>query len=188
MKPLSKLRKKPYVTNELFEIIVQRLKDNGDIPDILDYISPASSGTQLLNEAWSVYGKLEYGGNEGIYLTMLAEIYSGESDRPDTEVRYLGTFKTLLTDRASFMKMAALLGSFVFETNQFVQDNLDDFNWIGYDLMYYRDGKPGDTCWTVVNEKRALALISEYKTPYDYALLVDNRTKKFKKIVPEKRG
>lgn len=61
---------------------------------------------------------------------MVAVNLDGES-----KVISLGTFKTLLETDEAMHQMAALEADFVIILNRFVEKNLDDFTWSGYDLI-----------------------------------------------------
>ena len=60
--------KKPMTTEELFEKIRGILKEKGRLPDILDYGLAANSPIPIKNYEYGLKNKLDYGGNEGIYL------------------------------------------------------------------------------------------------------------------------
>ena len=117
------MRKKPYTGSELFEEICKRIPRL----DILDYSLGSSKDVEIKGYDFDFGNHLSYGGNEGIYITMYAE-FSNE------ERIHLGTFKTLREDRAALEQMAKLLADFIFEGKWFVNDNLDDFTWSGYNV------------------------------------------------------
>ena len=116
------MRKKPYKANELFEEVCKRIT----LPDILDYHLGNDDGDEIRSYEFDFGNHLEYGGCEGIYLTVYAEYRE--------EKILLGTFKTLREDRAALEQMAKLLADFIFEGKWFVNNNLDDFTWSGYNV------------------------------------------------------
>ena len=61
-------RKRPMTTEELFNRINGILKEKGKLPDILDYGLAANSPIPIKNYEYGLKNKLDYGGNEGIYL------------------------------------------------------------------------------------------------------------------------
>lgn len=117
------MRKKPYKAEELFEEICKRIT----VPDILDYYQGWRWDDQeITNYEWDFGNHLEFGGNEGIYLTMYAR-------SRDKEI-ILGTFKTLLETSEAMHIMANLLADFIIEGKKFVNANLDDFTWEGFNV------------------------------------------------------
>lgn len=126
------MRKKPFTNKELFNEIVRILKESNKLPDILDYALSDSLNENMINsyEFDSLF-KLDWGGNEGIHLDVaITGCVDGES-----KVISLGTFKTLLETDEAMHQMAALEADFVIILNRFVEKNLDDFTWSGYDLI-----------------------------------------------------
>ena len=126
------MRKKPFTNKELFNEIVRILKETNKLPDILDYALSDSLNENLINsyEFDSLF-KLNWGGNEGIYLDVaITGRFNGES-----KVISLGTFKTLLETDEAMHQMAALEADFVIILNRFVEKNLDDFTWSGYNII-----------------------------------------------------
>lgn len=117
------MRKKPYKASELFEEICKRVT----LPEILDYHCGSCKDEEITGYEFDFGNHLEFGGNEGIYLTMYAEFCG------DKRIQ-LGTFKTLYESRDALEKMAKLLSDFIFEGKWFVNNNLDDFTWSGYNV------------------------------------------------------
>ena len=116
-------RKRPMTTEELFNRINVILKEKGKLPDILDYGLATHSPVSITNYEYGLKNKLDYGGNEGIYLDMWIE-YTADGTRC---ANGLGTFKTLRTDDEAMHIMAALLADFIIEEYAYVNANLDDF-------------------------------------------------------------
>lgn len=115
------MRKKPYKANELFEEICKRI----ELPDILDY-HLSHEEREITTYDWDWGNNLDYGGNEGIYLDIYAQRRG--------ERHLIGTFKTLNEDKESMYTMARLLVDFVSEGRKFVNNNLDDFTWEGFNV------------------------------------------------------
>lgn len=66
-------RKRSMTTEELFDIICKILKEKGRLPDILDYGLAMHNPALIANYEHSLKNKLDYGGNEGIYLDLWME-------------------------------------------------------------------------------------------------------------------
>ena len=118
-------RKRPMTTEELFNRIDSILKEKCKLPDILDYGLATHNPVPITNYEYGLRNKLDYGGNEGIYLDLWVEYTAGGKRC----VSGLGTFKTLRTDDEAMHIMAALLADFIIEECAYVNANLDDFTW-----------------------------------------------------------
>lgn len=154
------MRKKPYKAEELFKVICDRIT----LPDILDYYQGwRFDDKEIRTYEWDFGNHLEFGGNEGIYLTMYAE------SREDNIC--LGTFKTLRDTPEAMHIMANLLADFIIEGKKFVNANLDDFTWEGYKVSAKSTGWSYD-CGTLERAKIRYKELSEKYgevTVYDYA-------------------
>ena len=121
------MRKKPYTNAELFDIICKRLEEKNLIPDILDYYRENFLEVKEFNYyGFNVVGSLTFGSNEGMYLGMYAEGYI--SNKKDIETVSLGTFKTLGADHETCITMGNLMSEFIWESHEFIADNLDEFD------------------------------------------------------------
>ena len=171
-------RKKPYTGEELFDIITKIIKEKNLYPkDIIEYCSPAYNAKNLLikNYEFDINGVTMYGSNEGFYVDIILRGNIGTEDERNTEVT-IGVIRTLLTDEESIHKMGVLATDYVIQGSDFINANLDDFTWGGYDV--YIDGKAVFTCKTL---ERAQIRANEYRERYDYKeiKLFDNLKKKF---------
>lgn len=135
-------KKRPMTTEELFIRINGILKENGKLPDILDYGLATHNPAPITNYEYGLKNNLYYGGNEGrttsggrwlcadrsgaeTYLSLWIE-YTADGKRL---ANGLGTFKTLREDREAMHIMADLLADFIIEEYAYVNANLDDFMW-----------------------------------------------------------
>jgi hypothetical protein len=164
---------RPMTTAELFEKIRGILKENGKIPDIIDYGAAALNPVPVTTYAFDIRNNLAYGGNEGIYLDLWIERYIDGK-----KVQYgLGTFKTLDGSEDAMRTMAQLLADFIIEENKFVNSNLDDFTWEGADVHPIADGKElnwGYSCQTMTAAERKKDSLLE---KYDLVVIRDNKTR-----------
>lgn len=166
------MAKQLYTNESLFNTIVNLLREKGLLPDILDYDLSDRNIADIKTCEWDCTADLRFGGNEGIYLDVYAE---GNISKGHDKVR-LGVFKTLCEDREAFYTMAKLQADFIFETRDFVNENLDDFNWTGYDIEFYREEKKTMHVWTASREVAYRSLKRRYKYDFDYAYIIDNET------------
>ncbi len=173
------MRKVPYTTSELFDTIVGKLKDKGRLPEILDYHIGSHNPQLIPYYEYRLENSLNFGGNEGIYLDLSIKLWLPEKDIK--EVTYhLGTFKTLCHDAEAMRTMGALLGDFVFETSDFIESNIDDFTWYGYEC--YGETLEGRRCaLEVPTLEKALARRDQFFALHDYAFdtftIRDNKTR-----------
>jgi len=170
-------RKRPMTTEELFNRINGILKEKGKLPDILDYGLATHNPVPITNYEYGFRNKLDYGGNEGIYLDLWIE-YTADGKKC---VNGLGTFKTLRTDDEAMYIMAVLLADFVIEEYAYVNANLDDFTWEGVDVHVIEEtgekSKWGYFCGTM---KAALKRKDELLMKYNKVIVRDNVTRKEK--------
>ena len=170
-------RKRPMTTEELFNRINGILKEKGKLPDILDYGLATHSPVPITNYEYGLKNKLDYGGNEGIYLDLWIE-YTAERKKC---ANGLGTFKTLRTDDKVMHIMAALLADFIIEEYAYVNANLDDFTWEGVDVHVIEGSgeksKWGYSCGTM---EEALKRKDELLMKYNKVIVRDNATRKEK--------
>ena len=170
-------RKRPMTTEGLFDTICKILKEKGKLPDILDYGLATHSPVSITNYEYGLKNKLDYGGNEGIYLDLWIE-YIAEGKKC---ANGLGTFKTLRADDEAMHIMAALLADFIIEEYAYVNANLDDFTWEGADV-YPADESGnrkggGYSCGTM---EAALKKKDELLMKYNKVIVRDNATRKEK--------
>ncbi len=170
-------RKRPMTTEELFNMVSGILKEKGKLPDILDYGLATHSPVAIKNYEYGLKNKLDYGGNEGIYLDMWIE-YTAEGKKCASG---LGTFKTLRTDDKAMHIMAALLADFIIEEYAYVNANLDDFTWEGVDVHVIEGSgeksKWGYSCGTM---EAALKRKDELLMKYNKVIIRDNAIRKEK--------
>lgn len=131
--------KKIYTNKSLFERIIAELKLKELLPNILDYYrAGTTSEVELRDFHWDCTGDLVFGGNEGIYLHIYAQGDFGAGF--DSKVK-LGVFKTLGESKDDLYTMAKLQADFIWETRDFVNKNIDDFEHSGIKIAFFKDTK-----------------------------------------------
>lgn len=188
MKQLNELRKEPFTSAELFTCIVEKLKSNNELPDILDYsLECKHCATQILSEDFEFTCQLEFGASEGIYLHAFI---TSELNNDPVNVTPIGTFKTLAEDKESFRRMGVLEADFLWAAREFGYEHYDDFKWNGFDVYFFinDDTEAGYHYSGIPNKEYAMDLIEKEleKNFYKIAVLRDNKNRK--DMVVRKKG
>lgn len=111
--------KTKWTNKKLFNQIVENLREDGRLPDILEYSEPAFDKVKVASYEVACLGSLGFGGSEGIYVRV--------SLAGDADLIPLGTFKTLKEDYESWCIMAKLMADFQWECTAFVEEHCDEF-------------------------------------------------------------
>ncbi len=165
------MRKKPYDSEELFEVLCAKLKEKGQMPENLDYSLPCRDKYPVDTYEVAIRNNLDYGGSEGIYLDLRLYLRGEE--------RQFGTFKTLAEDREGMVEMGKLLGNFVAEFRSYLNENIDDFTWDGFDVHGLKeDGAKEGWGYECATLERALDRKTELLRKYSKVMIRDNRTRK----------
>lgn len=128
-----------YTTESLFKTIMDQLKDAGKVPeDIVDYALGPSNPRELRDYEFEVLGRVNYGGSEGIYVDLYFEGNIGDGWERRKSIGDIGTIKTLETSDEAFHKMATLMADFQIAASRFINQHLDDFTHVGYDMHFFR--------------------------------------------------
>jgi hypothetical protein len=163
-------------TNQfLFDTVVQILKEQCKLPDILDYHLHEHNLKEFSDYQFNSGYMLDYGGSEGIYLDVFVKGICDETE--NTIVLPLGTFKTLQTSEDAMVEMGKLAGLFTFALSRFVNQNIDDFTWKGYDVNFYKEDGIYAFGYSCSDKEKALKRADEYKEKYPKVILRDNRTR-----------
>ena len=175
---------KKYTTITFFKEIIVILKKNGLYPDIIEYAIPANEKIDILTEDFDIYGQLNFGVNEGIYIDLYARGYLDNTSKQKTQ--RLGTIKTLGSSKEYLYKMSKLQADFMFEAKKFVNKYMDEcFTWTGFSILKEKDGKlkPILQCYTKERaEEKAKEFSEKYKEIY---YIRDNSSKKVEEIANE---
>ena len=121
------MKKKPYTNQTLFTTITDTLKKNNLLPDHLDYHLSAYQAYEVKSYEFDIVGDLTFGGSEGVYLTLFLQGYFIKGEK--FKKIELGTFKTLEENRNAFYDMAKLMADFIWVGTEFVNENIDDFDF-----------------------------------------------------------
>ena len=171
------MKKTLYRTDELFRLIDNKLKEEGLLPEILDYGLPTRKPRPVKTISWDTIGRVSFGSNEGIYLNIYLEgdLGGGTDERVE-----LGTYKTLFEDKEAFNAMSLINTEFVFAVRDFVNAHMDDFNWVGFDIIFYKGEKQAIKYTTTRELASAREFIQECgkRNGFDRALLINNETGK----------
>lgn len=171
------MKKTLHKTDELFRLIDGKLKEEGRLPEILDYGQPTHEPRPVKTMSWDTIGRVSFGSSEGIYLDICLE---GDMGGGTYERVELGTYKTLLEDKEAFSTMSLLNTEFVFAMRDFVNTHMDDFNWVGFDIIFYIGEKQAIKYTTTRDLASAREFIQERgkRNGFDHAVLINNETGK----------
>ena len=111
--------KKRWTNQKLFNQIVENLREDGKLPDILEYSEPTLVEKEINPYDLDCHGTLSFGGNEGIYVDVYLAGYPKNFK--------LGTFKTLRDDKESWDIMAQLMADFQWECGRFINEHYGEF-------------------------------------------------------------
>ena len=119
------MKKKPYTMSELFSIVNNSLKQNNLLPDNLWDEYYGEKNVEMHETSWDVYGIVNFGHNEGIYLDIYleGEITKKAKTYREIEKEWLGGYKTLGTSKEDFKKLSDLNTEFVFDLRKYINDN-----------------------------------------------------------------
>lgn len=156
-------RTEPMTTADFFNELYAILDATGKVPDILDYSLPCINPVSMRTYDFSFDTSLAYGGSEGIYIDLAITLYE-DGKRVTHDV---GTIKTLQEDDEAMHIMADMLADLIIAEYNYVNHNLDDFTWTGYDIYPLDDAgeKEGWGCTCATQEtldKKKAELLKEY--------------------------
>ncbi len=190
---IKDLRKEPFKAYELFDLIYKILKEKNLVPEeILDYAQSSHYGngdTPITYYEFDIEAITNYGGNEGIYTDIyISGIFNEYADKRD-RVR-IGCFKTLSTKKEDFYKMAKVGADFYMEATDYININIEDFTFIGWNIGYKPNDEDDEIKWLyevraeeriVYNLKNLLKYrtkVGEIKYTAENLVIFSNRNKK----------
>ena len=140
---LCELRKNPYTVSELYKIVEEKLKKDGNWPeDMIDYVAVDNTSLEILDNTFDVVPQVQYGASEGIYL----EVYfiGAAFTHDKVEKLRICTVKTLNTSRDAMRRMAVLGADIEVDLSEFLNRNSFDFDWKYYSVRIIKeDGTVG---------------------------------------------
>lgn len=176
---VKKIKEKPYTSATLFNEIIKMLEAEDKIPDILDYKTPSHEEISIYDYQFDFCFKLDYGSNEGIYLTCYIEGIIGKENKRTKAC--LGVFKTLGTTEQDMYVMAKLEADFIMSGNVFINNNLDGFTWKGADVKVYTEENEYSYGYTCPSMERAEIKAKEVleKGNCAYVVIRNNEIREF---------
>lgn len=133
----------PYTLTDLGRVLYGFITD-GDWENkaCLDYYIPECNNISILNENFRIYSITDFGLCEGIYTDFYIE------DRERRWKYNLLTAKTLRESEDAFIKMHEMAGYVCYKFKLYVENNLDNFIWSGFDVSYTsQNGDEVPYCW-----------------------------------------
>ena len=173
---------KKYTNITLFREVCRILKEEGKIPDILDYSSPPlkSEETELLTDELECTGTVSIGSSEGLYADFRLSGTDAEGNRFAIP---FGTCKTLYNSYDAYRTMCILVADIVFATHNFISEHEEEFVRTGYTVTFYYNGKPNCRLFTSNKEnadKKASHAI--FNGPYQKVVIRNNASGKEREI------
>lgn len=187
-----KTRKKPFTTGELFDTILQQIREDGKLPQHIDYAVATMDSVDIKDYGFDVVGQVNYGGSEGIYVDVFTQGDIGRCGELGAFSRHeLGTIKTLEENDDAFRDMALLMAEFQVRTTRFIRRNMDDFEWTGYHIDFYMCGQSESSSGAIMKGKTwPLQEVIDYAEhtmkelpKYERAVITDNATNTVVKTV-----
>lgn len=146
--------------------------------DELDYFSAAYTESDKPIDVsvwdWTVHSKTDFGGNEGVYTDFYLRL---DYDN----VRGIATAKNLSSDDETFVRMHEFAARVCLIIRHYVKDRLDEFNWTGYDVGYWKNGKRV-TYMLAHKEQNAQKYARELADKGERAWIRDNAKRTYQEI------
>ena len=94
-----------------------------EMDGLLEYSASVreSQDTYLTDYQFDVVPHIQFGSNEGVYLTLMLE---GSFDSTDSRKAVLGTLKTLRTDLEACRLMGVLGGALMYHARQYIEQEI----------------------------------------------------------------
>lgn len=107
------MREKPYTVKEFFEKVKEKICNEGNWPDGIDYALPENKELEIRSSEFSVVSQVAYGGSEGIYLDIYLDGSIDEKQEKYSRMRIavIKTLKRIKRGHANHGKTWGRLGS-----------------------------------------------------------------------------
>ena len=115
-----------WTNQKLFNQIVENLREDDKLPDILEYSRPNLEEVVINSYEFDCLGRLTFGVFEGIHV----RVYLMSNFMRPAEIIELGSFKTLRDDKESWDIMAQLMADFQWECTQFINYHIEEFKGV----------------------------------------------------------
>lgn len=141
--------------NGLGDAVIERMKEKGLLPEILDYAIASSAGYQyeVCDLDFEVKCDVNYGGSEGIYLDTCLEGVFGHGDENITAPFI--TFKTLEESDEALRTMCNLQADCMIATREYLKEHADEFKRKGV-RMTREDGLEDYDCYYTFHHKEQI--------------------------------
>lgn len=156
---------------DLFSKIVEILRQDNRIPDIIDYEFVYFTTKTITNDKFELVCKLFSGDDGSTCLAIDIRYSTGENEK-------LGVFRTTCNSGKAMQIMADFASDFIKEAESCMCENKADFIWEGYSVRAYN--RAGIGCeWRYVEDIPAARVIkNELLKHYRYVAIRDNTTRK----------
>ncbi|MDD6017067.1 MAG: hypothetical protein PUC18_12485 [Prevotellaceae bacterium] len=166
---------RPYTWYEFFRIIRNIVEEEQVVMhDELDYFDTdnhwSDKPIDLSYWDWWVVSETQFGGNEGVY----TDFYMRLEGEPR---RHIATAKTLNEGDKAYVNMHEFGARVCLAINKYVREHEDEFNWSGYDVGYWQDGKRV-TFMLAHKYENALKYARDYKARNDEPWWVRDNAKR----------
>ena len=130
---------------------------------------------EIVDIDWNLVSKTIYGGSEGIYTVFYMDRY--DYDKRET-VRYrMATAKHCSRADESYMAMHTMAARFELAAKNYISKHDEEFNWRGYDVTGYKDGKKWGGWWCPKEGNADIMTWELLENGADYVTIRNNRTR-----------
>ena len=171
------MREKPYTVKEFFEKVKEKICNEGNWPDGIDYALPENKELEIRSSEFSVVSQVAYGGSEGIYLDIYLDGSIDEKQEKYSRIR-IAVIKTLSESREAMRIMAKLGADWVVDVTAIVNENMEDFTWDGFKVQLYNS--EGRKClgYYCMDKEQARKFYEKYSVTYKRVTLCDMESRK----------
>ena len=176
---LCDVRRKPYTVAELYSIVKEKLKKDGNWPDGIEADYTGSADVKIINDAFDVVPQVYYGSNEGIWLDVFLVGYKFTSE--DTERVKLCSARTLAKSREAMRRMAVLGADIEVDLTEFLNLHLENFDRINYSVRKVDENNYLGFGRCTQSPELAEKYFQFFKDSGEHVVLLEKETKKILK-------